>query len=810
MGKKRKKGRKASGSNKLPVDVLERKALESLRAGRFREARDYFKRLCSRDRAKYISGLIESYQGLFSQLMEQGRLDEAKVILANMEKLGSMPSHARVMLALKQKDFAGAMKEAAKALFQSGNGSGESKHLMADALVLAFDQTGQVAPIAPVYTDDLTRIHCALERVSEKSYEEALNLIRPIGSQSLFAHWKWFIKGLCAFYGGQDDKARKVFDRLPTGSGPAKAAKPYLLLLQGADSLHENYRNIDMLEQICLLTGRKEMAEVLPRAEYLWRVGRFRDSYGHIRNSLSAFPSEEPGILNALSVFYFNSLLHMEEGQAEKYMDFLFESAWQDGKSNSVQEIFAHRAESLFLERVSRVDEEIEDSWEDFLEAYRAVHGENSSLQALVYAHLGDLFSQEEPESPFCYLFGGRQNKSANLRNPYFAEFCYQRSAEICPDSRETHMALLRLYEKTNNKSNINRKLDELIARFPDDKDALFKAGLRCIERNALIKGMKYLERALELDPLDGKLREGSIIARIKAALRHAQNGRIQNCRDLLPGALEKASGRSADLTCGRPYLYARWAAFELLCNQEAEARRLMDRGLGLDGQGLKFRYFSLLIARVYGVAERFLLEMEKPFRDEFSAPEDPAKALIFVETLDYFKTFPNLDWLCNERQRLNGYVSKAAKRPFSRDQARVIVEYALFGTGVERKPAMKYIDKILKQNPDDPLFLFYRFALSKAEGLSFRHSPRHDLEELRRILLLAKKDGNTDLVGRIRKAMEELEKLLAALDALNPLLGELTLDEEDDLPLWPTVSERPPKKRRRGKSGHGSQASLF
>lgn len=148
------------------------------------------------------------------------------------------------------------------------------------------------------------------------------------------------------------------------------------------------------------------------------------------------------------------------------------------------------------------------------------------------------------------------------MYNERLAQYCYDSCLEIDPTNKQAHFSLLGLYEKTGQKSKTNKKLDEIIKLFPDDKDTLYKAGLRCMDRRAFIKGMKYLERAAKLDFLDMRVKEALIVCCIKAALEYAKKSKVERFRALLSKALEYGESDSDDFNLGHAYLYARWATF--------------------------------------------------------------------------------------------------------------------------------------------------------------------------------------------------------------------------------------------------------
>ncbi|HDH98060.1 MAG TPA: hypothetical protein ENF70_02870, partial [Deltaproteobacteria bacterium] len=740
MGK-RKKRKRQKGHNKIaPIEVLEKKASDALEARKYRQARDYLKELYKRDQEKYLPDLIAAHEGLALQMINEGRFSDAKQVVDHLTKLGATGKKdwLEFIVSFKQGDFVKAACTALRLLDEDDNRteSGE-KLLMYDSLVLSFEPL-DIAKISKQSSiiREANQVQAALRLVCEDKYEEAMACLRAISLSSPFSHWKLFVKGLIAFYKMEEQKARKAFSKLPDQSIPAKAAEPYLLLLDGPEGLKKYEKRADVLGLACWVADRKDLESVLPRAEYLWRVGRFRDSYAHVRRNMGGFPSEDQGIIQALSDFYLNAVFQMKERDAYRYIDFLDKMVAR-GRTDGIEKLMILRTIGLWLELTGADDPIVLSVWKDFLRWHSEVYGEDRDLQALVCVHLGDLFSREVPgDAPFFPLSGRARSRRPVVYNERLAQYCYDTCLEIDPTNKQAHFSLLGLYEKTGQKSKINKKLDEIIELFPEDKDTLYKAGLRCMDRRAFIKGMKYLERAAKLDLLDMRVREAFIVCCIKAALEYAKRSKVERYRALLSKALEYGESDSDDFNLGHAYLYARWANFELLNNNVTDAEQLLDKASELARYELRFLYFTFLAGRLYEVPSKYMSSIEKRVKKEFSGCASPKKAMAFADVISYFqRTFPTIPkWFKEEQRTVHRYIRKAAKGEFSRAQARVFVEYALQNR--DEDLAWSCINKALEQNPDDPYFLFVRFQLEVGSFYGF--VDEEELEELKRILSLA------------------------------------------------------------------------
>lgn len=803
MGKKKKKKRK---HHKKPVSIetLQITADAHLRAGRYRQALPLFKQLCKQNRDKYLPELIKSYRHLFYLLLDQGKVRDAKTVLTSLENIIGGPKlyPETVRIAMAEGNYSQAAGIAVEVLAGREPPFTESEFLLGDALVIAFENLEQISLPSPLQAD-ITRIHSSLTAVAQEQYADALSLIRPIGMRSLFAPWKWFIKGNCAFYAHDDARAKKAFEKIFPGTVPANAAKAFQMILKEGEWPALERKNIDLLGEICRLAGDEKLAGSLPRAEYLWQVGRHRDSYKHLRSRLDDFPSQKPGIQRSLTTFYFNTITDMEAIPSGKYFDFLFDLAQQKGKKRGFEKLQASRALALSLETDLFADKEILQEWESFLFAYQQHYGRNKRVEAAVYAHLGDVYSMEDMmENAIVPFFVSQRNRRGPaLRNETLAETCYQKAIVYHPENLKAHFSLLELYEKTNQKAKVNRTLDDIIKRFPDEKKSLYRAGLRCLERNALVKGLKYLEQALNLDPLDNTLRTYLIIACIKAGLRYAQKGAMEKCRNLLPIALERAERQSENFNLGPAYLFARWAAFEWLVGNEEEGVKLKLQAVELCGNQLKLHCFLWLMGHTYGVSDKYLKEHGSVLDDIYSRQPSSGPAAGLVETFSYIREIQSKHSLIKrEKVRLNRYLQKILGRGVSKELAAKVIEYGLEGTREDQGVARKYIATMIKLHPDDVKMRMFRYLSRQHLGSDYQN-PEKNLEELRIILSLAEKQGDRDIASRVRQAIIKSENALSLMESIGMPIDEDWFDDDDEEDNFDPFPIFPPEKKEGRKS---------
>jgi tetratricopeptide (TPR) repeat protein len=534
------------------------------------------------------------------------------------------------------------------------------------------------------------------------------------------------------------------------------------------------------------VAGQETIGKALARSQYLWEVGRFRDSLKHLRDRLTNFPTLTRGIGQALSLFYYTAFYDMEELGAENYVLSLVSTATNDRRSTALEKFLAHRALALWLEGTPAPDMEIVTAWEEALSRFQALSCDGHHATPLVYGRLGDLFSVEEPdEDPFDFFFTRRRKQSQILRNARLAEFCYCKGIKADRQNRHCWFSLLSLYEKTGNKPKTNKTLDDIIKHFPEEKEAMFKAGIRCLERKAFVKGMNYLDQAQKLDPIDSRVRESFMVACILVALKQTQNGRLQKRRTALEKAEARADRTADDFNTGLCYLYARWAVMEALAGENDEAEQRMKKALSLAPNPLKLHYFTVLIGRMYGVRPVWAAESRRIADEALAGTPNPEVGVSLADVLRYLHSFqrPKDGWLDRERNKINRYLMKAAGRSCSREQAQAIIDYASHPRVKAWNLRREYVELMLRRNPEDARF---RWARLIPDFDRERHpAGLHNLRiELATVLDLAHKQGEQDVAEQVERALKQVDRQSEAMKSISEFLGmdpEMDFDEPDN-----------------------------
>ncbi|MCK4378051.1 MAG: hypothetical protein KAW01_01835, partial [Deltaproteobacteria bacterium] len=726
-------------------------------------------------------------------LLDKGKVSQARAAFALLIKMPPTPEidDLALRLARESGDFTSTANVAARLLTVGGQGDDDDlqKLRAADVLVLSFaDFPVSLASEHPDTAAELRQVHRALELICKKSYNEALAAVGHLGRRSLFAHWRLFIKGMVAFYRDEDDKARQAFQRLPENSWLSGAASTFqLLLLPAGDAqCRQLAKNESRLRDACMLAGCQELVDVLPRANYLWMTGRYRDSFRYLRRSLANFPAETPDVYGSLTRFYYNAGYHLEGEQRDRYIHFLFDASQKILEKNKTAVLQGMRLTALYFEIDGGEEEGVIYIWQEFIRRYQHFYGEHKGLNSLIYAHLGALFAREGEVvdmkmNPFHlpgYHDAGRDEP--DILDPEKAEKYFLLSIEEDEQNSQAWLSLLDLYDNAGWKSKKNRLLDDIIKRFPDDKDALLKAGAGCCERHAWHKGLKYLRRALDLGLPDSFVQEKFMLATASLALEQVFKGQVERCRSLLDDVLAIARPELDEFNRGRSYYLGRWVVFSMIAGRNDEAWEYYEQALEQAPNPDKLLYFTWIYALCRGIDVRSLSRLKKPLKKLFAAAA-VSTAMDFLEVFKYSRQLIDDEYepLEKEEKQLRVLLAKAMRRAET-GQVVQVLEYAFDDAVAGKRLVRACLRRLKALDARSPHYLFYSFVAERLIGMKFPQA--QDVAYLKRILSQAEATQDRELVGRIKEQIAGMEMFVNLCENLDVSADDLAeLDEDGD-----------------------------
>ncbi|MFP4418002.1 MAG: tetratricopeptide repeat protein [Chitinispirillaceae bacterium] len=839
---KKKKNNKKTATQVLrsmAPDQLQMYAEKNLGSGKLHVARDAYKQLVRLDESRYMPGLLHCYNLLAEHMAGKGQLTEAKNLITLIRDLGG---ESAVTADLGMFDEQGnrvdqAIVSVCRNLEQGVESPPDQKYRAADAAMAAHTLPDT---LPATFLEDYRAIRSALETICSQDYDIALDQVKQVAFRSAFSQWKLLVRGMGAFYTGDDSAARKSFHKIDGETVPGNLARSYLTLIEKTDRSNKKNGRQTLWRNACICAGYAHLADTLSRAQYLWITGRRRDSFRHVIKNFKGFPTMEEGLTGELSLFYFNSFHHLSPREQDRYIDVFDSIMGLDRasrprfKSKYTQAHYlAQRAMcNLFLQNPQSFEgDQIVDMWDHLYDIYKNLYGPDPDLESEINLIVGT------------GLLSGLQRK--NMFDPFAADYkdftraalgCLKKAVTV-NNSKDAYIALLNYYLLAGNKNEARRTIEAAVKFYPDDKDILFQAGLMAVSRDAVFKGIDYLEKAVALDPFDKQVRTHLILACVQGArLATTNTNPCPRIRRLMNRAEELCTDGSGGPNAEKRYMVMRKAALEYVTGNPKQGQKDLNRALGMPGNRTTIVYFGYFIFKIYGAGETHLSEYQEEIDSLFSSTKSIDRARELAEIIHYCHLLePSLHGLKKETTRTLKYALDAVKiDSFTRDDIQLFLDCALMGSS--KKLGREILHIAMSSHPGLPLYKFYAYKLKKTDPNSYSNrrldKAMEDLEEIREE---AQDCGDDETIALVQTELNELNEIAtsrlgpAGSDLADlveifkqmgppPFMDEDEMDEmdesffEDDDPFYPPPARRkkPKNKRRPNKNRDADQIDLF
>jgi tetratricopeptide (TPR) repeat protein len=546
----------------------------------------------------------------------------------------------------------------------------------------------------------------------------------------------------------------KLLRSLPAGSVPEKAARAYLLLAAGpaaeetvgSASLAAEVSEADVAG-ICRLVGATDVSAFLLRAENHWREERHAESYRVLRDGVRHFPSCELDWAGALSEFYFKAPHNMRRAQGLDFLRFFSARIFDERLKSGTEAMYVYRLFSLMGQAVAPASELCRD-WESFLRERETLLGSNARFSSLAYGWLGEQLAMTRQQRGY---FAG----PPRLRNAEGAVEFLRRSIELDPGNLAANLQLCAVYGALKRNSERNRLLDEMTARFPDDKQVLVRAAEGCIERKAFGKGLGYLDRARQLDQLDPQIPDLTARALWAQARQQFEQQRPEKARQVFAQADAWLTDKPDNYQRSRWAALVRQALMERLWGDAARGEKLLAQAGGLASSRAVFLFFVHLAHRAH--VKKF--PRESPFLGELKAVLRKAPRLAEIRQLlrivkfwheeaEEIRTF-------DEEGLIAQAIPATLNQPFTRAEATDVMDCV--GDNPEfTRSLKKLVKKFLRADPLDPQARLWAIDIdglwtmdpsngrAKFQAILDEATRRHDEASMRRARQLIRELGNS------------------------------------------------------------------
>jgi hypothetical protein len=430
-------------------------------------------------------------------------------------------------------------------------------------------------------------IRQALLRLEKKDDAGAVSLLRDLGRGSVLSEWKFFVRGLAAFYRHDQPDMKANWDRLDPKRKAFLIARR-LLALADAGSGNSRGSNTDELERLAygepVLDRLRELRGLTATKEWD-KVIRL---LGPLRLSLTRIDQRLAGRLTGALIgsviketdnLDFGDMQRLVTGFTGATQPMAFDPNW-------------NRLWAMIWSGERGDDDEALKCWARYVGDLTAVTAFNSSeralAQAMVWNHMAEMHRDRaadlaDPEGPFGLPSSGRSQSKNDSREVKRAKKqvidCLEKSLHIAPAHLPTYTMLVEVYRGWEDRANLEAAAQRLLAKFPDNLETLTLLAREYFAKNDAAAALALVQKARAIKPLDESLRELEWnirirLARVFALSRSWELGRKQftAAEELLPSA------------CSRYDYLARKVIFEAKASERERSDRFLEQArAGLD-----------------------------------------------------------------------------------------------------------------------------------------------------------------------------------------------------------------------------------
>lgn len=524
--------------NDFAADPSAMPVLALMRDGRWRKARDAAKDLCKRDRDRYLGLLVESNIGLARELIGKGLVKDAATVVAYLESIAA----PAIVAALREEMTKPPTKDAVRIgpnpggvlawatllrldrELAEGRAATPAELLEIDRLVIdPFEPT--VVPedeSAWRVAAELAAVRTACAATGDGRWDEAQAALRGVPAQSIFRHWRMFLRGVRCVFHDQPDTARQCFAGLPANGALARAARSLAPKSTPAGPAAPTTAQVAL--QLAMTGQPAAWAAAIASASAAWKSGKRCQAFMDLLVGMKgAFPATQPGLPAVMTdaMLPFRERMsdddHHDADQLMRKWD-----PWEKRIQRSSPDAALAVVRPACLAEADAVSQaDIQTSWRDVIELWQRCTGPDLQRDSMLWQWLGENLAIIAAENAG---FGGFGRPKPDFNR---ARAALDKAVACDPGNEAAWLSLLCLLDRQNDHKASNKLLDDLAKRFPNHKTILVRTGTQAVGRKAFDKGLAALRKALALDPLDRETRQQIAIAlvlRIREYRRKERN----------------------------------------------------------------------------------------------------------------------------------------------------------------------------------------------------------------------------------------------------------------------------------------------
>ncbi len=570
------------------------------------------------------------------------------------------------------------------------------------------------------WAEEVGLIRAASRAIGQGRDEEGREILRRVGLRSPFRQVRLFLRGLSAFYRGDDEEAARAWSRIDEDQIEAPLVRTLSLALDAParpDNEGGKGGGSRLGSEILQAFG---LGHVQPRLRLL-EIYRLIAS-GRVNTALRAAsrlgpdtaPHDFEGVRRDLASALLSSGLDISQVQIR-----LARALPPDEQDPDNARLMAlvHEAENRWesahelwmdvLLRMSRrkgVDEGYPTSW---------------AIAAVIH-HFGQIFqtmaqNDEDAHRSTSPFFSRRRYRSEYWETAYDQ---LNHALQIDFSNIKIWRTMIEVAGRLSDRREKARVLERFIKQFPDRPESLIAAAEEAAGRKAFDKGLRFARRAIELEPMSRPARTLEAALLRGKALKKLRGGDLKTARELLHQA------------AGVPHLprsvsfetLAEAAAINLIQGEDEQARRFEREVLGTMGRPWSWsKHLLLALARLSQPPSRGRRRPQK--MPHFALPPiDPPEETPTAEEVAEILSIDNESYASFEdelKSMLVRLINQAAERGGHLLRGPEDLLRALRWSR-EPEAKLRIAERGCEQAPKEPFFLIVRYETA----LELEHPP--------------------------------------------------------------------------------------
>jgi tetratricopeptide (TPR) repeat protein len=704
-----------------------------------------------------LRSLLEHvYMGRADQLSRQGLRDDCRRILQELTELGvTEPSvKAGLPALLLSVGMLDSLESDTAALTDAQRGDLQVK--IVDQAVLRPEHTPRGMPEIRQAAE---RIRAALQAVEAGDEAAALAELRDIPRQSLLADWKFFVRGLIAYYRGDQAEMLANWTRLDENRAAVKITAP-LKLLAGVESLRQNPSLLPKVQRLERQVTDHPVLGVLIRLQQPAVDGRWDDVLRVLQRSG-------------------RELHKLDTDVYRRVVNWLRGVFVPDGRVKDLERL-ARVAEPLPTDpRWNWARAAVRDNdeqwagvryWQAYLADVDTVTGltpdERNLTRAMIQVHLAEDVADDARRLRKCRC--GADHSLDIEEAEAEALHRFQQSMTLAPRYEPAYVGLMELYMQTDRRHEVAKVCRQWLQQKPDDQVTLVTLSRYHMSCDEPLQARQYAARARDLKPLDKAIGDLLRSTYVASARHFARQGDFDRARQELTDADGLQPGRADAYDT-----LALKAVLETKAGQTAVARDLIKQAQdGLTDPTAVWLTMAIEATRLELPKEETWL-YEKRWQEALKRRCCSQTAGLLCKILDeQLQTEESQE---DNQQRVSvllKYIRRCSRVKWQVEDLRHVCEF--LDTAEEHASLIKLVDRSLRKFPE-VAYLHWFAAKLESHRRTLTYDRRRCLKHLNEVVRL----GGSSEDPRDKELVDQARKALAILE--DSPLGHLFDAFEDD-----------------------------